>query len=71
MFFENKKKEEKKKFTNQNIDIGSQKVVKPLGPLAEREKLAESMARAGWPETKMRKVLGENWLNYLEKIFEA
>lgn len=50
---------------------GSQKVVKPLGPLAEREKLAESMARAGWSKAKMRKVLGENWLNYLEKIFGA
>lgn len=48
---------------------GSQKVVKPLGPLAKREKLAEAMARAGWSEQKMRKVLGENWLNYLEKIF--
>ncbi|KUJ14833.1 uncharacterized protein LY89DRAFT_698441 [Mollisia scopiformis] len=49
---------------------GSQKVVKPLGPLADRAKLAEAMARAGWSEVKMRKVLGENWLAYLEKIFE-
>lgn len=48
---------------------GAQKVVKPLGRLAEREKLAEAMARAGWSEEKMRKVLGENWLAYLEKIF--
>lgn len=50
---------------------GSQKVVKPLGPLAERAKLAEAMARAGWSKEKMTKVLGENWLNYLEKIFGA
>ncbi|KAI1341129.1 renal dipeptidase family [Xylariaceae sp. FL0016] len=48
---------------------GSQKVVKPLGPLAERAELACAMARKGWSEEKMRKVLGENWLNYLEKIF--
>ncbi|KAI1633528.1 renal dipeptidase family [Biscogniauxia mediterranea] len=48
---------------------GSQKVVKPLGPLAERAELACAMARKGWSEEKMRKVLGENWLNYLENIF--
>ncbi len=48
---------------------GSQKVVKPLGLLADREKLAEAMARAGWSEEKMRKVLGENRLAYLQKIF--
>ena len=48
---------------------GSQKVVKPLGPLAERAELACAMARKGWNEEKMRKVLGENWLNYLERIF--
>ncbi|KAH9884348.1 renal dipeptidase family [Xylariomycetidae sp. FL2044] len=50
---------------------GSQKVVKPLGPLGEREELACAMARRGWSEEKMRKVLGENWLKYLEKIFGA
>lgn len=58
-----------KGYARQLTPWGSQKVVKPLGPLAEREKLAEAMARAGWSEAKMRKVLGENWLAYLEKIF--
>ncbi|KAL4964195.1 renal dipeptidase family [Aspergillus stella-maris] len=48
---------------------GSQKVVKPLGALKDRAELAKAMGRAGWGETKMKKVLGENWLNYLEKIF--
>lgn len=47
---------------------GSQTVVKPLGQLKDRAELAKAMARAGWPEEKMRKVLGENWLNYLERI---
>lgn len=47
---------------------GSQKVVKPLGPLAERAELAKAMARKGWGEDKMRKVLGENWLAYLDKV---
>lgn len=46
----------------------SARVVKPLGPLAERPQLALAMARAGWSEQKMRKILGENWLRYMEKI---
>ncbi|KAK2037643.1 hypothetical protein LZ31DRAFT_163294 [Colletotrichum somersetense] len=50
---------------------GSQKVVKPLGPLADRAELAVAMARKGWSEEKMRKVLGENWLRYLDKIFKT
>lgn len=59
-----------KGYARQLTQWGFAKVVKPLGPLAEREKLADAMARAGWSEEKMRKVLGENWLAYLEKIFE-
>ena len=47
---------------------GSQTVVKPLGPLKERPELAKAMARAGWSKSKMQKALGENWLNYLERI---
>ncbi|KAL5335708.1 hypothetical protein BJX70DRAFT_390526 [Aspergillus crustosus] len=47
---------------------GSQTVVKPLGKLKDRAELAKAMARAGWEETKIVKVLGENWLKYLEKI---
>lgn len=43
-------------------------VVKPLGMLKDRACLPQAMARAGWSEMKIRKVLGENWLNYLEKI---
>ncbi|KAI4594070.1 hypothetical protein KJ359_008611 [Pestalotiopsis sp. 9143b] len=57
-----------KGYARQLTPWGSQKVVKPLGPLADRAELACAMARKGWGEDKMRKVLGENWLNYLEKI---
>ncbi|CAK7207514.1 hypothetical protein SEUCBS139899_010324 [Sporothrix eucalyptigena] len=58
-----------KGYARQLTPWGSQKVVKPLGPLAERAELAAAMARAGWSEEKMIKVLGENWLRYLAKIF--
>ncbi|KAM0819955.1 putative Dipeptidase [Seiridium cardinale] len=60
-----------KGYARQLTPWGSQKVVKPLGPLAERAELACAMARKGWNEAKMRKVLGENWLNYLERIMES
>jgi len=29
------------------------------------------MVKAGWSETKIRKVLGENWLTYLKSIWGA
>ncbi|KAJ4328902.1 hypothetical protein N0V84_000690 [Fusarium piperis] len=57
-----------KGYARQLTPWGSQKVVKPLGKLADRRQLALAMARKGWGEEKMRKVLGENWLQYLEKI---
>ncbi|CAI7641671.1 unnamed protein product [Penicillium palitans] len=57
-----------KGYARQLTPWGSQTVVKPLGPLKERPELAKAMARAGWSKSKIEKVLGENWLNYLEKI---
>ncbi|KAG8673022.1 hypothetical protein FPOAC2_06446 [Fusarium poae] len=57
-----------KGYSRQLTPWGSQKVVKPLGLLKDRAQLAVAMARKGWSEEKMRKVLGENWLQYLEKI---
>lgn len=48
---------------------GSQHVVKPLEKLADRPQLALAMARKGWSESKIIKVLGENWLQYLKLIF--
>ena len=51
--------------------FGSEKVVKPLGLLSDRPKLCHAMVKAGWSETKIRKVLGENWLTYLKSIWGA
>jgi len=28
------------------------------------------MERAGWNETRIRKVLGENWLNFLRQVWD-
>jgi len=60
-----------KGYARQLSPWGADKVVKPLGPLAERAKLGEAMMRAGWSEELQRKVLGENWVRYLKQIWGA
>jgi membrane dipeptidase len=50
---------------------GSEKVVKPLGRLADRPALADAMDRAGWSESKMQKVLGQNWFRYFRLVWGA
>ena len=58
-----------KGYARELTPFGHDKVVKPLGPLAERAKLADAMAAAGWTDARMRKVLGENWMRYLRAIW--
>ena len=33
--------------------------------------LTAAMADAGWPEAKIRKVLGESWLAFLEDVWDG
>lgn len=49
-----------KGYARQLTPWGSQKVVKPLGKLQDRGELAVSMARRGWSEERMTKVLGKS-----------
>ena len=37
----------------------------------ERGNLTAAMERRGWPETRIRKVLGENWLRVLGEVWDA
>ena len=60
-----------KGYARELTPFGHARVVKPLGPLEQRPLLADAMQRAGWREEKMVKVLGENWLNYLERVWQA
>ena len=60
-----------KGYARELTPFGHARVVKPLGPLEQRPLLADAMQRAGWSEEKMVKVLGENWLNYLERVWQA
>jgi membrane dipeptidase len=58
-----------KGYARQLTPFGHEKVVKPLGALAERPKLADAMQAAGWGEARMRKVLGGNWVRYLGAVW--
>ena len=60
-----------KGYARELTPFGHDKVVKPLGPLAERARLADAMQTAGWSDARMRKVLGENWMRYLRAIWGA
>jgi len=58
-----------KGYARELTPFGHEKVVKPLGPLAERPAVADAMVRAGWSPERMRKVLGQNWVRYLRSIW--
>lgn len=47
-------------------------IVNPEGlrRIGEFPNLTAAMERAGWPETRIRKILGENWLRVLEEVWE-
>jgi microsomal dipeptidase-like Zn-dependent dipeptidase len=40
--------------------------IRTIGDFAN---LTAAMERAGWPEAKIRKVMGENWLRLLAKVW--
>jgi membrane dipeptidase len=46
-------------------------VVNPAGmrTIGDFPNLTAAMERAGWPEGKIRKVMGENWLRLLAEVW--
>ena len=38
--------------------------------LAAYPRLTEAMCRRGWPESRIRAVLGENWLRFLSEAID-
>ena len=46
-------------------------VVNPAGlrTIGDFPNLTSAMERAGWPETKIRKIMGENWLRLLAEVW--
>lgn len=50
-------------------DFGEITFPQGFSSLAEYPNLTAAMANAGWPEPKIRKILGENWLRLLEDVW--
>jgi membrane dipeptidase len=46
-------------------------VIMPEGlrTIGDFPNLTATMAKRGWPETRIRKVMGENWLRFLEEVW--
>ena len=42
-----------------------------LKSIADFPNMTEAMLRAGWHETKIRRVMGENWLALLDRVWEV
>lgn len=53
------------------VDFGE--VINPEGmrTIGEFPNLTAAMVRAGWPEPKIRKVMGENWVRVLREVWGA
>jgi membrane dipeptidase len=49
-------------------EISNPKGVQRIG---EFPNLTAAMQRAGWPEQKVRKIMGENWLRVLEEVWDS
>ncbi|MBV7483843.1 membrane dipeptidase [Bordetella sp. BOR01] len=50
-----------------NPGRGKAPTVKGMDTLADYPKLTDALERRGWSETRIRRVLGENWLRFLEQ----
>lgn len=62
-----------KGYARQLTPFGHAVVKKPAGVarIEELPNLAPAMERRGWPEARIRRVLGENWLRYLKLVWGA
>jgi membrane dipeptidase len=62
-----------KGYARELTPFGHAVVKKPAGlaRIEEMPNLADAMARVGWSEARIRKLLGENWLRYLAGIWGA
>ena len=53
----------------QLTEIWDVKFPKGLDSIAAFPNLTAAMERASWPESKIRKIMGENWLSLLERVW--
>lgn len=60
-----------KGYARRLTDFGEITFPEGFATLAEYPNLTAAMADAGWPETKIRKILGLNWLRLLEDVWSG
>ncbi|MEO9338339.1 dipeptidase [Mesorhizobium sp. SB112] len=60
-----------KGFGRKLTEFGEIKNPDGIRRISDFPNLAEAMMRAGWKQTKIEKVLGANWLNFLEKSWAS
>ena len=58
-----------KGYARKLTEFGEISFAEGFASLADYPNLTAAMAGAGWPEAKIRKVLGENWLRLLEEVW--
>jgi membrane dipeptidase len=60
-----------KGYARQLTEFGAVKFPAGLGSIGDMANLTQGMADAGWPENRIRKILGENWLALLESAWDV
>ncbi|WP_172330164.1 dipeptidase [Mangrovicoccus sp. HB161399] len=58
-----------KGYARQLTDIWEVEFPDGLGSVADFPNLTAAMERAGWSETKIRRIMGENWLSLLDRVW--
>ena len=56
-------------FARQLTEIWKVEFPDGLESIADFPNLTAAMQRAGWSETKIRRVMGENWLSLLDRVW--
>jgi membrane dipeptidase len=50
-------------------DFGTVRNPEGIRTIGEMPNLTAAMLRAGWPEGKIRKIMGENWVKFLKIVW--
>jgi membrane dipeptidase len=60
-----------KGYARRLVDLGAIGSLPGLETLGDLPNLTAAMETAGWPETRLRKILGENWLRVLDEVWSV
>ena len=58
-----------KGYARRLVEFGAIKPLAGIETIGKTANITAAMQRAGWPESKIRKVMGENWLRVLAEVW--